>query len=191
MKSSTLHRSNLTKERMSMLENVKFQASRRPSSDCNQYIRVSKANELDVLYRSIGKSLSAGVSAATMYGNRVKSKSGKNPGVYLGMGFLGIIAFVIVVSIIVWISSIPTKKPVSEVPKTNSKLEVVTDVKESVETSRQEKYVIKSGDTLNKIAFRFYGKYDVKKIEEIKRINNIESPEGLQIGQVLTIPLEK
>lgn len=176
-----------------MLENVKFQASKKPSFGGNQYIRVNnKANELDVLYRSIGKSLSAGVSAATMYGNRVKAKSSKKLGVYLGMGFIGIAAFILVVSIIVWISSIPTNKPVSDVPKTNSAaLEVVTDTKESYETSRQEKYVIKSGDTLDKIAYRFYGKYDVKRIEEIKRINNITNPEGLQIGQVLTIPLGK
>ena len=127
-----------------------------------------------------------------MYGNRVKAKSSKKLGVYLGMGFIGIAAFILVVSIIVWISSIPTNKPVSDVPKTNSAaLEVVTDTKESYETSRQEKYVIKSGDTLDKIAYRFYGKYDVKRIEEIKRINNITNPEGLQIGQVLTIPLGK
>jgi len=193
MKSSTLHRSNLTKERMSMLENVKFQASKRPSSASNQYIGPqSKANELDVLYRSIGKSLSAGVSAATMYGNKVKAKSSKNPGVYLGVGFLGGAVFLIIVSLVVWISSIPSKSPAPvDVPKTTSALEVVTDTKETVDANRQEKYIIKSGDTLDKIAYRFYGKYDVKKIEEIKRINNITNPEGLQIGQVLIIPLGK
>ena len=60
MKSSTLHRSNLTKERMSMLENVKFQAQKRVSADANQFLRTSKNPELDVLYRSFMKNVTAG-----------------------------------------------------------------------------------------------------------------------------------
>ena len=173
-----------------MLENVKFQASNRPSPVAGQYIRVqNKANELDVLYRSIGKSLSAGVSAATMYGNKVKAKN-KNPGVYLGIGVFGCVVFLLIVSLVVWLSSIPAKKTAEvEIPKTSGALEVISDTKDGNESGRQEKYVIKSGDTLDKIAYRFYGKYDVKRIEEIKRINNISSPEALQIGQVLIIPL--
>jgi nucleoid-associated protein YgaU len=53
----------------------------------------------------------------------------------------------------------------------------------------EEKYEVKSGDTLDKIALRFYGKYDPNKIEEIQRINNIKNPASLQIGQVIIIPL--
>ena len=175
---------------MSMLENVKFQASRKASTEAGQYIRINKAPELDVLYRSIGKSLSAGVSAAAMYGSKIKTKP-KNPGVYLGIGFFGGAVFLLIVSLVVWISSLPAKKPApADIPKANGALEVVADTKEG-EVNRQEKYVIKSGDTRDKIAYRFYGKYDVKRIEEIKKINNIANPEGLQIGQVLIIPLGK
>ena len=53
----------------------------------------------------------------------------------------------------------------------------------------EEKYTIKAGDTLDKIALRFYGKYDSKKIEQIQKINNITNPAAIQIGQVIIIPL--
>jgi len=190
MKSSTLHRSNLTKERMSMLENIKFQAKRRPlnlsqSEDMAGYVRVNKTPELDVLYRSLGKTFSKDAVSS------IKSKA-KNPGVYLGIGFFGGAVFLLIVSLVVWISSIPSKKvDGSNLPAANGSLEVVSETKEAQSVNRQEKYVIKSGDTLDKIAYRFYGKYDVKKIEEIKKINNITNPEGLQIGQVLIIPIDK
>ncbi len=68
---------------------------------------------------------------------------------------------------------------------------MLSESKESAETARREKYTIKSGDTLDKITYRFYGKYDARKIEEIKKINNILNPENLQIGQVLVIPVDK
>ena len=50
---------------------------------------------------------------------------------------------------------------------------VATDTLDSIIT--QEKYVVKKGDTLNGIAYRFYGKYDESKILEIQRINNIST----------------
>ena len=44
-------------------------------------------------------------------------------------------------------------------------------------------YTVKSGDTLTGIADQFGMTSDA-----IQRANNISSPSGLQIGQVLTIP---
>ena len=191
MKSSTLHRSNLTKERMSMLENVKFQGKRHSAS--NQFIRVNKTPELDVLYRSLGKNT---LKKSVSQGNTSASgKTQSNPqSVYLGLGLIGGAIFLILVGLIVWISSIPSNKaPEPELPKTSAKtnLEVISETKDIDDEIRQERYTIKGGDTLNKITFRFYGKYDARKIEEIKRINNITSAEELQIGQVLIIPLDR
>lgn len=189
MKSSTLHRSNLTKERMSMLENVKFQAQAKRHIDAGQFMRVNKALELDLLYRSLGKNTLRKSVAPSSHGGGGDSKKPSANGVYIGFGFLGGAVFLLIVSIVVWASTAPgNKHSVPDVPKVTPSLEVVSETKDS-DTVTQEKYTIKSGDTLNKIAFRFYGKYDAKKIEEIKRINNINSPEGLQIGQVLIIPL--
>ena len=59
-----------------------------------------------------------------------------------------------------------------------------------VSVPSEEKYEIKSGDTLDKIAYRFYGKYDVEKIDAIQKINNITDPSALQIGQVIIIPVD-
>ena len=195
MKSSTLHRSNLTKERMSMLENVKFQAAKRVSADANQFLRTSKNPELDVLYRSFMKNVTTGSNASGNVSNTGKIKirvRAKTDGVYLSIGVIGGLIFLAIVSLVVWISSIPVKKnDIPEAPKTSANLEVVNDSKEISEGSRREKYTIKSGDTLDKITYRFYGKYDAQKIEEIKKINNIANPEGLQIGQVLIIPVDK
>lgn len=195
MKSSTLHRSNLTKERMSMLENVKFQATKRVSSDANQFLRTSKNPELDVLYRSFMKNVTAGSGSSGNVSNTGKIKikvKAKTDGVYLSIGIIGGLIFLIIVSLIVWASSMPAKKEdIPEPPKKAAGLEVVSEAKEITETGSREQYTIKSGDTLNKIAYRFYGKYDTKKIEEIKKINNIQSPESLQIGRVLIIPVDK
>jgi len=195
MKSSTLHRSNLTKERMSMLENVKFQAQKRVSQDTNQFLRTSKNPELDVLYRSFMKNVTAGSSSGGSVSStgKIKIKIKSRPdGVYLSIGVVGGLIFLVIVSIIVWISSVPSNQTaVPEAPKTQAKLEVVSDSKDGFDTERREKYTIKSGDTLDKITYRFYGKYDAKKIEEIKKINNILNPESLQIGQVLVIPVDK
>ena len=57
--------------------------------------------------------------------------------------------------------------------------------------STNEKYVVKQGDTLNGIAYRFYGKYDEEKILEIQRINNITNPQAIRIGQELQIPVSR
>ena len=54
-----------------------------------------------------------------------------------------------------------------------------------------EKYVIKKGDTLNGIAYRFYGKYDEAKILEIQRINNIVNPQAIRIGQEILVPVSR
>lgn len=182
MKSSTLHRSSLTKERMSMLENVKFQAQ--GPLELNQYVRVNRTPELDVLYRSLEKSSSHGMKPSSRH---------KTPGVYLSLGFIAGAVFLLVVGLVVWISSLTGDNKASKQDSAKGKgnLEVVSETGQSQEVPQQEKYVIKSGDTLEKIALRFYGKYDVNKIEEIKRINNITRPEGLQIGQVVIVPLSK
>ena len=47
-------------------------------------------------------------------------------------------------------------------------------------------YTVKSGDTLGKIAVKFYG--DAHKYPVIQRANNIENPSRIWVGQVLIIP---
>ena len=47
-------------------------------------------------------------------------------------------------------------------------------------------YVVKSGDTLSKIAKDFYG--DASKYMEIAKANNISNPDLINVGQELNIP---
>ena len=49
-------------------------------------------------------------------------------------------------------------------------------------------YVVKSGDTLSKIAVKFYGNGDYNHYMAIARANNIANPNIIHVGQVLTIP---
>ncbi len=47
-------------------------------------------------------------------------------------------------------------------------------------------YVVKSGDTLSKIAKEFYG--DANKYMDIANANNISNPDKINVGQELNIP---
>ena len=56
--------------------------------------------------------------------------------------------------------------------------------------AKTETYTVKSGDTLEGIILRFYGRYDTDKITQIATANKMTNPNALQIGQKLIIPLE-
>lgn len=49
-------------------------------------------------------------------------------------------------------------------------------------------YKVQYGDTIEKIATKFYGSYNYDLIQKIKLANNIRNPRSLQIGQKLIIP---
>ncbi len=183
MKSSTLHRSNLSRERMSMIENVKPQSYGYTSIDMDQYSRFQKKPELDVLWRDFERSI------------QTKSKS-KAPVVYAGIGFVLGLLFALGIAIIIGLSMYsevqkPDFKEPSFKPQTNAEAPVSIVPSGNNETTGilEEKYTIKEGDTLDKVAFRFYGKYDQDKIDKIVRLNNIKDVTRIQIGQVLIIPL--
>ena len=53
-----------------------------------------------------------------------------------------------------------------------------------------ENYTVKSGDTLEGIIIRFYGKYDTSKVSRIMQANGMKNPNQLSIGQSLVIPLD-
>ena len=192
MKSSTLHRASLSRERMAMLERARM--ANMDTSEIPQYRQQeASAPELDVLYKNMRRSIR-------------KPAVNKTPGVYLGVGFvLGVLCMGLV-ALIVGISSLAPKN-VSKAPNQTAVIipaatektdradkADVADKKatasESAPILSEEKYTIKSGDTLDRIAVRFYGKYDPAKIERIQTLNNIKNPAALQIGQVIIVPIE-
>lgn len=184
MKSSTLHRAGLSRENMSALE-----SSRTFDLDRNEYSRYSKPSktpELDVLWRSVGK---------TNTDTRVTKQ--KALGIYLAIGFVCGALFMGLISLIAGFSNFAANQKTEEIviqqaAKPNVAV-IGADVQsapEAVQAPSEEKYEVKSGDTLDRIAYRFYGKYDMEKIEAIQKLNNITDPASLQIGQVILIPVD-
>ena len=184
MKSSTIHRAGLTRENMSALESSRtFDLDR---NEYSRYVKPSKTPELDVLWRSVGKT-----------NNDTRITKQKAPGVYLLIGFICGALFMGLISLIAGFSNFIGSQKTEEIivqqaPKANVAV-IGADNQQtvaSVQTQSEEKYEIKSGDTLDKIVYRFYGKYDVNKIDAIQKLNNITDPSSLQIGQVILIPVD-
>ena len=186
MKSSTLHRSTLSRERMSMVQNVKPHTYGTPKTDLNQYVKFQRKPELDVLWRDFEKSVQS----------RSKTKA---PIVYAGFGFLLGLIFAATIFAIVGVSmySDAQKAEIGDIsPKTKQEAPVsivpsgATETNTKSKAASEEKYTIQSGDTLDKIVVRFYGDYSQEKIDAIMKLNNIKDPTRIQIGQVLIIPVE-
>ncbi len=177
MISNTLRRSCLSKERMEAIERSRI--INMDMNDIPQYRQQdSKNTDLDALYNSIERGLK-------------RQPSKKTPAAYLTIGFFAGAIFMLLMVGIISLGSMGTKN--TGIPETStmtvapSKEAQVADVEPT--GLAEEKYTIKAGDTLDKIALRFYGKYDSKKIEQIQKINNITNPTAIQIGQVIIIPL--
>ena len=189
MRGSTLHRSGLTREKMGVLANISQVDTKKQSTKAqlSQYYRATKAQELDLLWGNVQKGIQK-------VHNVAKSTKQKSPAVYLTIGFIAGVLFMCLITLIVSIFSMHPKTT-SEIDTVKSNVAVIgsdslLDGVGDVVVSR-EKYVVKKGDTLNGIAYRFYGKYDEAKILEIQRINNIVNPAAISIGQELIIPVSQ
>ena len=186
MRGSTLHRSCLTKEKMGVLEtftqNLKKQSAK---TQLNQYYKAQKAQEIDMLWNGVQKGIQK-------VHNATKGVSQKSPAVYLAIGFIAGVIFMSCITLIVSISAV-TPKSAANVEENAKQVAVIGEetAKTEATVTTREKYVVKSGDTLNGIAYRFYGKYNEAKIQEIQRINEITNPAALKVGQELIIPVER
>ena len=65
-----------------------------------------------------------------------------------------------------------------------------TAIEEEPALPKVENYVVKEGDSMSSIVFRFYGKYDPAKVEKIRQVNNLTNAHKLSIDQKLIIPLD-
>ena len=188
MKGSTLHRSGLTREKMGVLANLSQVDNKKQTTktQLNQYYRAAKAQELDLLWGNVQKGIQK-------VHNVTKSSRQKSPAVYLTIGFIAGVLFMCFITLIVSIFSMNPKVDAEINAKSNVAVidssAVPQDTLDSIIS--QEKYVIKKGDTLNGIAYRFYGKYDESKILEIQRINNITNPAAIRIGQEILVPVSQ
>jgi nucleoid-associated protein YgaU len=184
MKSTTLRRSNITREKVAMMEALS--RYNRQHQDEDFYKAQNKTRELDVLWQSFG----------------VKpNKNEKAPQVYFVTGLIcGVIitlAITTVISLLINISTPkedvivkPSKK--QAIVETDSKFSFIPADSASVKPTpvlSNEEYTVKEGDTLESIVIRFYGSFDMSKVNAIQSVNKMANPNALSIGQKLTIPM--
>ena len=185
MKSSTLRRSNITREKVQMMEALS--RYNRQHQDEDFYKSQNKTKELDVLWQSFG----------------VKpQKNEKAPQVYFVTGLvLGVIITLAITTVVSLLISVTTPRDEIVVP---AKKQVVTEdsgkfsfvpadsaaVKPAAPAAN-ETYTVKAGDTLESIVIRFYGSFDMSKVNAIQSANKMANPNALSIGQKLIIPMNR
>lgn len=185
MRNSSIYRSNLSDEKIAFLSELKskndfYQEDNAPKA----YKRPSKQKELDLLWQSF----------------KINPKEEKSPGVYLITGFIaGALCMFLMTALLSFSSNAineannpESPKLVKKVKPSKAKLSIIPadQAVEETKTAAAENYTVKSGDTLEGIIIRFYGKYDTSKISKIMQANNMSNPNQLSIGQSLVIPMD-
>lgn len=185
MKSSTIRRSNLSKEKMAVLEALSKYRQDSYDNTPNVYVRPNKEKELDVLWQNF----------------KVSQKAEKSPSVYLATGFIaGAVAMLILVGLVNISTGHIAAKDENQifnpgrVKAQNEKLNLIpatteTTVAAEAETVASEVYTVQNGDTLESILIRFYGGYSPSRATAVMQANNMANPNKLSIGQKLTIPM--
>ena len=184
MKSSTIRRSNLSKEKMAVLEALSKYRQDSYDNTPNVYVRPSKEKELDVLWQNF----------------KISQKAEKSPSVYLATGFIaGALSMLILVGIVHFSTghvSTTDKDQIFNPARANVKQEKINFIPAAAEATtgevaKNEVYTVQNGDTLESILIRFYGGYSKEKAFAVMTANNMTNPHKLSIGQKLTIPMSE
>jgi len=181
MRGSTLRRSNITREKIAMLQALAD--FNRTNSYVDSFQTEIKERELDALWQNFKTHAKTAEKSSLAY--------------FMTGFFAGIIITLIFTTLITCLSNYSILNRDSfTVPKKEQKLEKIAlepaDTLPAVvePLTRQETYTVKSGDTLAGIIIRFYGSYSLDKVDAIQKANNMSSPDALSIGQKLIIPLD-
>lgn len=198
MRNSSIYRSNLSDEKVAFLSELKSQKDFTTTIDDNEpkaYKRPGRQKELDILWQNF----------------KINTKEEKSPGVYLLTGFIAGALCMFLMNAILSIGSNLSVGDVetafgqpkfekkisrkSKLPQITQSVEVVPAAAVSIEEEianipAVENYVVKSGDSMSTIVYRFFGKYDPSKVEKIRKANNLTNAHKLSIGQKLVIPLD-
>lgn len=180
MKSSTIRRSNLSKEKMAVLEALSKYKTDSSDNTPNVYVRPSRDKELDLLWQNF----------------KVNQKSDKSPNVYLATGFIAGVVTTIITGAVIGLSmngiiSTPNVSVDKKANVKNEKLNFVPAAEQAAEALTDEVYTVQSGDTMESILTRFYGGYTQERAWAVMNANNMKNPNKLSIGQKLTIPMKK
>ena len=187
MKSTTLRRSNITREKVAMMEAL--DRYNRAHQDEDFYRRQTKSHELDALWQSFGVK---------------QQRNEKAPQVYFITGLVaGVIITLLIttfVSLLINLSTprdntieVPAKQKISSDSGKFRFIPADSTSSKATETqaSLKEEYTVKEGDTLESIVIRFYGSFDMARVSAIQEANNMANPNALSIGQKLIIPMSK
>lgn len=182
MKSSTIRRSNLSKEKMAVLEALSKYRQDSYDNTPNVYVRPNKEKELDVLWQNF----------------KISQKAEKSPSVYLATGFIaGAVSMLILIGLVnISTGHISTKDENQIFNPGRAKVQTekinlipATTETAAVQTTTPEVYTVQNGDTLESILIRFYGGYSPEKAKAVMAANKMSNPNKLSIGQKLTIPM--
>lgn len=180
MKSSTLRRSNLTREKMAMLSALSDYNASKGRSNGNI---TDKQAELDLLWQNF----------------KVSATPENSPKSFFTFGFIsGVVVAVIVMTLINFIFGSTSLGDININPvksSDNVKFTFVPADKqqtpEETTVSQDKEYVVQSGDSLEDISMRFYGSFDESKLKAIQEKNNLPDLNSIKIGQKLIIPMSQ
>ncbi len=179
MKSSTLRRSNITREKIAMLSALSDYNASKGRSNVNI---TDKQAELDLLWQNF----------------KVAATPENSPKSYYVFGFIsGVIVAVIAMTLFNFVFGSMTLSDMnvrsSNKPMENVKFTFVPADKQPVQevepVSQDKEYVVQSGDSLEDISMRFYGSFDNAKLKSIQEKNNLPDLNSIKIGQKLIIPM--
>ncbi len=186
MKSSTLRRANLSKEKIQVLERLAKYRRQSTNDSLNAPAKQIQEKELDLLWNNL----------------KQHNKQDKSPTVYLITGFVAGVIVTVIVTIMIQMSMTSmneTAKDIStSVPETKIEDTAITFIPADKETvsvgtvatkNKEETYKVQQGDNLEKIIRRFYGSYSKSHEKAIKEANGLKDINALSIGQELIIPL--
>ncbi|MDR1327936.1 MAG: LysM peptidoglycan-binding domain-containing protein [Heliobacteriaceae bacterium] len=185
MKSSTIRRSNLSKEKMAVIEALsKYRQESAYDSSPNVYVRSgshvpaaksSREEELDRLWRNF----------------RISQRTDKSPNVYVAAGFIaGAVVMLALSALISFSARGIDNHTVIKPKKAKMSVNLIPSSAQKVQATASEVYTVQSGDTMESIQMRFYGLHSPEKLKTILEANGIDNPHKLSIGQKLTIPMD-
>lgn len=178
MRNTLQQKTNVSREKLAVLEELLSTKQKEYEATMQEYNKQNKDREIDILWQELKSQ---------------KSEQERSPGVYLSIGFVsGALAMFLMTSIInfgvqsentadfnVWKkSSLSTKEaPINVAPA------AIENVLNNMT------YTVRSGDTLETIAIKYYGVASQSNIQKIQKANNIKNPHSIKLGQKIVVPV--
>lgn len=184
-------KTRLSKERLKKLEEILAEDKNSYEASPGVYLRSDKDRELDLLWQGVRN-----------------AKQERSPGIYLSVGFVTGAVCMFLMSLIFSFgvqrpqraieftaySDVPEESREANFSKEENNMAIipVSHIKNNRQSKPQSNvrgsYVVREGDTLDKIALRVYGVYSSENINKIIKANNLPESGRIRIGQELTIP---